>query len=179
MKYLFILPLFLIFGCKNNNPVEISSKTFEDMLLSDDVKCVEVSQDGSPSNIYIYDDSLKNEKYKKVLVGREIEPGSPTFTIQIINNYELYDFISKSKESGLIKESPLIIDKPNEVHYSEYFTGIFFIWFSITLYLIPSIIGFRRHLNNKWSIFVINFFLGWTLIGWVVSLAWSVSNTKK
>src|SRR5438309_3950809 len=38
------------------------------------------------------------------------------------------------------------------------------------LYFLPSIIAFSRH-QQEGMVFVINFFLGWTLVGWVVALA--------
>ncbi len=43
--------------------------------------------------------------------------------------------------------------------------------FLIALYFIPTIVGAIRKVPNIGSIIVINLFLGWTLIGWVVSLA--------
>jgi Superinfection immunity protein len=39
------------------------------------------------------------------------------------------------------------------------------------LYFLPTIIGAIRKVPNVASVFVINLFLGWTLIGWVVALA--------
>ena len=45
------------------------------------------------------------------------------------------------------------------------------------IYFLPSIIGYRH--RNANSITLLNFFLGWTLIGWVVALVWAVSNDKK
>lgn len=43
-------------------------------------------------------------------------------------------------------------------------------------YFLPTIIAeYRRH-RNRMSVFVIDLFLGWTLIGWVVALAWAVSS---
>ncbi|MEP6668432.1 MAG: superinfection immunity protein [Chthoniobacter sp.] len=41
----------------------------------------------------------------------------------------------------------------------------------IFLYFLPSIIG--RHKTNAFAIFVLNFFLGWTFLGWVVALVWA------
>lgn len=38
-------------------------------------------------------------------------------------------------------------------------------------YWVPSITAARRHVPNAGSVAVINLFLGWTLIGWVVALA--------
>lgn len=45
-------------------------------------------------------------------------------------------------------------------------------------YLIPTTIAIMRSRSNTGSIFVVNLFLGWTLIGWVVALAWSVATDK-
>lgn len=42
--------------------------------------------------------------------------------------------------------------------------GLFF-------YFIPSIVG--RHKTNAGAIFVFNFFLGWTFLGWVLALVWA------
>jgi hypothetical protein len=39
------------------------------------------------------------------------------------------------------------------------------------LYVLPTIIGAIRKVPNIVSVFVINFFLGWTFMGWVVALA--------
>ena len=41
----------------------------------------------------------------------------------------------------------------------------------LALYFAPSIVGLARKVPNIGSVVVINFFLGWTLIGWVVALA--------
>jgi hypothetical protein len=41
----------------------------------------------------------------------------------------------------------------------------------ICLYFLPTIVAVRRKVTNQGSVFVINFFLGWTFVGWVVSLA--------
>jgi hypothetical protein len=38
-------------------------------------------------------------------------------------------------------------------------------------YFLPSIIAKVRHVSSFGSVFIINFFLGWTFIGWVVALA--------
>ena len=48
------------------------------------------------------------------------------------------------------------------------------------IYFIPSIIAiyFREH-PSQTAIFVVNLFLGWSLLGWVVALAWSLTNPTK
>lgn len=45
------------------------------------------------------------------------------------------------------------------------------------LYLIPSIIAVKRSHHNRAPIMIVNILLGWSFIGWVVALAWSLSQT--
>lgn len=47
---------------------------------------------------------------------------------------------------------------------------------TIAVYFVPSFIAFKRDKANKTSILVLNIFLGWSLIGWVVSLVWALAN---
>lgn len=42
------------------------------------------------------------------------------------------------------------------------------------LYFLPSLIAVRRNHYQQMPIMAVNLFLGWTLIGWVVTLAWSL-----
>ena len=44
----------------------------------------------------------------------------------------------------------------------------------ITFYFMPTLIAFLRQRKHKLAIFLLNLFLGWTVLGWVVSLIWSV-----
>lgn len=46
-------------------------------------------------------------------------------------------------------------------------------------YLLPAGIAIGRSRTNTGVIFVINLFLGWTLIGWVVALAWSIAKDNQ
>lgn len=46
-------------------------------------------------------------------------------------------------------------------------------------YLLPTTIAIIRRRTNTTAIFVLNLFLGWTLIGWVVALTWSVATDAK
>ena len=50
-----------------------------------------------------------------------------------------------------------------------------FLYFALYIYFFPSVIARSRRKNNYWSIWVLNLFFGWTLIGWVASLIWAVS----
>lgn len=44
---------------------------------------------------------------------------------------------------------------------------------AVALYFLPTIIG--MHKRNTGAIFVLNLFLGWTLVGWVVALVWALT----
>jgi hypothetical protein len=46
-----------------------------------------------------------------------------------------------------------------------------FIAFGLLLYFLPSIIGHNK--RDFAGIFLVNFFLGWTCIGWIIALIWA------
>jgi hypothetical protein len=41
----------------------------------------------------------------------------------------------------------------------------------VGLYFVPTFVALARQVPHQGSVVVINLFLGWTLIGWVVALA--------
>lgn len=45
-------------------------------------------------------------------------------------------------------------------------------------YFIPTFVAYSRKKTNAGAIFALNFFLGWSLIGWVVALIWALSNKE-
>lgn len=47
---------------------------------------------------------------------------------------------------------------------------------ALAVYLLPSLVANVRGHRQLSSIQVVNLFLGWTLIGWTVALAWACSN---
>ena len=46
----------------------------------------------------------------------------------------------------------------------------------LALYFLPTIIAFSRHKRNAGAIGALNFFLGWTVIGWIGALIWSLTH---
>jgi Superinfection immunity protein len=48
--------------------------------------------------------------------------------------------------------------------------------FGFVMYFLPTIIAFARSKRDTTSILLLNFFLGWTMIGWVVALVWAAKN---
>ncbi len=53
-----------------------------------------------------------------------------------------------------------------------FFLPIFGLGFA--MYFLPTIIAFARNKRDTTSILLLNFFLGLTMIGWVVALVWAV-----
>jgi hypothetical protein len=41
---------------------------------------------------------------------------------------------------------------------------------STLMYVLPTLLAFKRERRRKWRILAINLLLGWTLIGWVVAM---------
>ena len=46
----------------------------------------------------------------------------------------------------------------------------------LALYFLPAIIAALREHNNAGAILVLNLFLGWTVLGWVLALVWACTN---
>ena len=51
--------------------------------------------------------------------------------------------------------------------------------FVLVIYFIPTGVACIRKTKRDTGIFLLNLFLGWTLLGWVGSLVWAVSDNKK
>ena len=45
------------------------------------------------------------------------------------------------------------------------------------LYFIPSVVAAMRHHHQTGPIVALNLLLGWTLLGWVAALVWSLTAT--
>tara|TARA_B100001057_G_scaffold478500_1_gene549012 strand:- start:201 stop:602 length:402 start_codon:yes stop_codon:yes gene_type:complete len=48
----------------------------------------------------------------------------------------------------------------------------------LAIYFLPTIVAVARKKVNEGAIFVLNLFLGWSLIGWVVALVWALSSPE-
>ena len=46
---------------------------------------------------------------------------------------------------------------------------------ALIAYFTPTIVAKRRAIRQLAPVIVVNVFLGWTFVGWVVALAWAVS----
>jgi hypothetical protein len=57
--------------------------------------------------------------------------------------------------------------------------GIIYLLLLLAFYWLPTVIAFRRGHPNCWPVAVVNLFTGWTGIGWVVALVWSVTAVRR
>jgi hypothetical protein len=54
--------------------------------------------------------------------------------------------------------------------------GLLLLLLVVGIYFLPSIVGYNK--KNANAICILNLFLGWTFIGWVVALVWATSKDK-
>ena len=54
----------------------------------------------------------------------------------------------------------------------------FFFGLPFVMYFLPSIIALTRSKRDLLAIFLLNLFLGWSVIGWIVALVWALVNDK-
>lgn len=60
--------------------------------------------------------------------------------------------------------------------WGSWFAGCIALSFLWMLYFLPSVVGEKK--RNARAILVLNIFLGWTVIGWIVALIWAVTVEK-
>lgn len=55
---------------------------------------------------------------------------------------------------------------------------LFFPFFGLgtVLYFLPTIIAAIKSKRDTLAIFLLNFFLGWSVIGWIIALIWAARN---
>ena len=58
----------------------------------------------------------------------------------------------------------------------SFFFFHFFFGLPFVMYFLPSIIAFARSKRDLLAIFLLNLFLGWSVIGWIVALVWAAKN---
>jgi hypothetical protein len=55
-------------------------------------------------------------------------------------------------------------------------TSIIVLCLVALIYFVPALAAYQRRHRNKDPIFIINLFLGWTFLGWVIALAWAFTD---
>jgi hypothetical protein len=52
---------------------------------------------------------------------------------------------------------------------------MFHLLFLFALYFLPALIAGGRNLHERTAITLLNLFLGWTFIGWIIALIWAIA----
>ena len=93
---LLLLLFAFMYMSKNNGAVDITQKRFEEMYLSHDVKEINVIKPEATVEITLKDESLKNEKYKEMLVNRPAGfTTGPHFKFQVISSESFKNDLEK------------------------------------------------------------------------------------
>jgi hypothetical protein len=68
------------------------------------------------------------------------------------------------------------------MYYDPYFHywhhGPSFGLIAVVLYFLPAIIAFMRGHQSRVAILLLNLFLGWSGLGWVIAFIWSLSAVR-
>ena len=77
--------------------------------------------------------------------------------------------------------SPILASTAGDTAADGFLSVFFLVMFVFggALYFFPTIVAFVKKKANKSAILVLNIFLGWTLVGWVVALVWAVSEEQR
>ena len=52
-----------------------------------------------------------------------------------------------------------------------------FVIVALLIYFLPSVVARKK--KNASAVFILNLFLGWTLLGWIAALVWALTNEEK
>ena len=50
---------------------------------------------------------------------------------------------------------------------------------SLAVYFVPTIVAIVRHVRNVLGIVLLNIFGGWTFVGWIIALVWSIRDERQ
>ena len=56
--------------------------------------------------------------------------------------------------------------------------SVIIVTFFISIYFFPTLVAFLREKNNTTAILILNLFLGWTFVGWVIALVWATTKNN-
>lgn len=83
----------------------------------------------------------------------------------------------KTNPADALKNTPVNAGAPSkDTDKSEpasIAAGILLIFFALLAYFVPALAARGNHHHNAKAIFILNLFLGWTLLGWVAALVWA------
>lgn len=65
-----------------------------------------------------------------------------------------------------------------EVHVMHLLFALLLIPFG-AIHFLPTIIAALRRGRSLVGIFLLNLFLGWTVIGWIIALIWALTNERE
>ena len=57
----------------------------------------------------------------------------------------------------------------------ELLLGILGIFAILGIYFLPALVADKRKKKSKSAILALNFFLGWTFLGWLIALIWALA----
>lgn len=49
------------------------------------------------------------------------------------------------------------------------------VFIALFIYFIPALNGYMSKKKNASAILALNLFLGWTVLGWIIALVWSIT----
>ena len=58
---------------------------------------------------------------------------------------------------------------------SDAVSAVVFLLVIVAVYFLPTVVAVQRGHHQAAAIAIVNIFLGWTFLGWVVALVWSAS----
>jgi hypothetical protein len=79
----------------------------------------------------------------------------------------------------ILKDGPVAKGQPEPTEVASVVAVAFVVVASVLIYVGPTVIAFLRSHQNAAAIMALNILLGWTFLGWVAALIWSLTETRQ
>jgi len=177
------LIIFLFFW-KKDKKIELINETFfeQTMLAKGDVDSITIVNEEN-AEIRVNPDSLALFRYyqnnKPIFTNPKASQG-PQFVVSIPDVKFFLERVRQVQEKAGIAEDKIVNPtREDRVETFDYFNWIYFVIILIIfiIYFLPFIIARKKSFGKQ--VLILNLFLGWTFIGWVIALIWAVKEENQ
>jgi Superinfection immunity protein len=103
-----------------------------------------------------------------------LKPGAFVSCRKVIVMHLLFLAAAHHASATVAQASPTWTPKSGAEITADVITGFTVFFCALFLYLLPSVIATMKRHPYGVGVMLLNLFLGWTIIGWVGALVWSV-----
>lgn len=136
---------------------------------------VTYSSPGS-TDVYIYfNDAGAYQDPSDAKAGAQIRKACEAAMARRAKKTDAPQFEAEPASAAPPTTAPAVVYSPPDSDVGSVLVAVLVFVVAFSIYFMPAATASHRGCKAAGGIFVVNLFLGWTFVGWVVALAWAVS----